>query len=106
MWKPEGPAARAIRQLIVEEPEEWIKMKNSIGKSTLNLAGDSLKRPPQGFDPNHPLIEDIKRKDFLASVELEEKDALAPDFLETTAALCRQAAPLMKFLCRAVNVPY
>ena len=90
MWKPEGPTAQAIRQLIADESEEWIKMNSSIGKSTLNLAGDSLKRPPQGFDPDHPLIEDIKRKDFL----------------ETTAALCRQAAPLMKFLCRAVNVPY
>lgn len=106
LWKPEGPTARAIRRLIADEPEEWKQVKTAIGKSTLNLTGDSLIRPPRGFDPDHPLMEDIKRKDFLASVELDEKDALAPDFIETTAALCRQAAPLMKFLCRAVNVPY
>ena len=28
-----------------------------------DLEGDSLKRPPKGFDPEHPRIEDLKRKD-------------------------------------------
>jgi uncharacterized protein (TIGR02453 family) len=106
LWKPEGPTARAIRQLIVDEPAEWEKVKKATGKSSLVLAGESLVRPPRGFDPDHPYIEDIKRKDFLATVELDEATALAPDFLEKTAALCKQAAPLMSFLCHAVDVPF
>lgn len=106
LWKPEGPTARAIRQLIVDDSEGWKKMKNAVNKSSLSLVGDSLVRPPRGFDPENPFIEDIKRKDFLATIELDEAAALAPDFIVTVADLCRQAAPLMKFLCRAVDVPF
>lgn len=106
LWKPESPTARAIRQLIVDEPDEWGKVKTSIEGSTLSLTGDSLVRPPRGFDPENLFIDDLKRKDYLASVELDEKAALAPDFIETIADLCVQAAPLVGFLCKAVDVPF
>lgn len=106
LWKPEGPTARSIRQLIVDNPGEWKKVRTAVEKSALSLAGDSLVRPPRGFDPENQFIEDIKRKDFLASAELDEQTALAPDFLETAAELCGQAAPLMRFLCQAVDVPF
>lgn len=106
LWRPGGPTAKAIRQLIVDEPEEWKKVKTALGKTTLVLAGDSLVRPPRGFDPENPFIEDLKRKDYLATVELDEKAALAPDFIEKIADLCAQAAPLVCFLCKAVDVPF
>lgn len=106
LWRPEGPTARAIRQLIVDEPVEWKKVKTAIGKSSLALTGDSLVRPPRGFDAENPFIEDLKRKDYLASVELDEKAALSGDFLEKIGDYCVQAAPLVRFLCRAVDVPF
>ena len=36
-------------------------------RALCNIGGESLKRrlPPQGYDGNHPFIEDIKRKDFV-----------------------------------------
>lgn len=106
LWKPEGPTARAIRQLIVDKPDEWKTVKTGMDKTNLTLTGDSLVRPPRGFDPENPFIDDIKRKDFLATVELDEKAALAPDFIENIAELCAQAAPLVRFLCKAVDVPF
>ena len=30
------------------------------------LGGESLSRPPRGFDKDHELIGDIKRKSFIA----------------------------------------
>ncbi len=51
---------------IAAEPERWAKVRRK-----LELEGDILKRPPRGFDPNHRFIEDIKRKDFVASVAHE-----------------------------------
>ena len=106
LWKPNGETAGAVRRLIADEPADWRKVRAAMDAGGLTLVGDSLVRPPRGFDADHPLIEDLKRKDFMASVSLEEKDALAPDFLERIADLCRRTAPLMAFLCRAVDVPF
>ena len=68
------------------------------------LGGDSLKRPPRGFDPEHPLIEDLKRKDFIGLSKLAEKDATAPGFLDHYERLCRTGGPLVRFLCKAAGV--
>ena len=106
LWRPDGPTARSIRELIVSDGKGWTAARSAVEKTALSLAGESLSRPPRGFDADHQLIEDLKRKDFIASTELGEKDALAPDFLDRIAALCSDAAPLMKFLCRAVDVPF
>jgi uncharacterized protein (TIGR02453 family) len=62
IWHPDGKTLAQIRQAIVENPDGWRKATRKRG---MRLGGDSLKRPPRGFDPDHPLIEDLKRKDFV-----------------------------------------
>ena len=54
--------------------------------------GDVYKR--QGYDPAHPFVEDLKRKDFIASVTFGEADACAPDFMDRYTRICREAAPV------------
>ena len=71
-----------------------------------SIGGESLKRPPKGFDPDHQYIDDLKRKDHIASVEFDEGDAVAPDFLDEFADVCRQASPYMEFLTTALGLPY
>jgi uncharacterized protein (DUF2461 family) len=44
------------------------------------MAGESLKRPPAGYDADHPLIEDIKRKDFAISSHLTDSEVCGPNF--------------------------
>jgi uncharacterized protein (DUF2461 family) len=68
--------------------------------------GESLKRVPPGYDKDHPLAEDIKRKDFAAIERLSEADATGPDFLQRYARACESMAPVMRFLCGAVGVPF
>jgi uncharacterized protein (DUF2461 family) len=63
-------------------------------------------RPPKGFDPDDPLIEDLKRKDFIASTSLTQRATTAPSFLDDYAAMCRDAKPFMAHLCRAVGIPF
>lgn len=107
LWRPEGSAAKAIRELIASKPDDWIAaVTRPPFTDELSLAGESLKRPPRGFDPEHPLIEDLKRKDFIGSVDLGEKTAKSGDLLDRMTVLCSAAAPLMAFLCRAVGVPF
>jgi uncharacterized protein (DUF2461 family) len=52
------------------------------------------------------LIEDLKRKDFIAVTSLTRKDVLAPDFPRQFVELCRQGSPLVRYLCGAVDVEF
>ena len=70
------------------------------------MAGDSLKRPPRGYDPDHPLVEDLKRKDFVAVTNFSEAEVLQADFVEWFAGIARRGAPLVEFLSNAVGVEF
>ena len=101
LWMPEPDALRAIRQRIADEPAEWKK-----ARGTLDHSENALKRPPQGFDPDHPMIEDLKRKSFTASGRLTQKEVLAPDLMATFIGRCTEIAPMMRFLAGAVGAPW
>lgn len=107
MWHPAGPDLRAIRNRIVDAPDEWENVKEDPDfGSTYSWEGESLKRAPKGFDPEHPDIEDIRRKDFIGVSSLPEADASRPDLLPFLASEWGKGASLMRFLGRAVNVPF
>ncbi len=107
IWHPDGKTLASIRGALDERPADWKKaLSRSAFKRDFRLAGDSLKRPPRGFDAEHPLIDDLKRKDFIAVHEMPRKDVTASGFLTQFAARCRSAAPLVEYLCEAVGVPF
>ena len=107
LWHPDAAALLAIREAIVADPDGWVALTTAEGfRAALTLGGDTLKRPPRGFDAGHPLIEDLKRKDFVCSATLSREDALRADFIDRFAALCEAAAPLVAFLTRAVGLPF
>jgi uncharacterized protein (TIGR02453 family) len=99
VWHPDSRALTKIRTAIVAAPEQWAKAKRK-----LELEGDSLMRPPRGFDPNHPFVEDIKRKDFVASATLIETQVCGPRFMRDFAAACRTMLPLVEFTTRALGL--
>lgn len=101
MWQPEGDALADIRRRIVEDPASW-----AAARGDLKLEGDQLKRVPAGFPADHPLAEDLRRKDFFASAAFPEADVAAPDFAARYAEACRQGAPLMRWLCETVKLPW
>src|SRR5207248_2500710 len=81
IWRPEPATARQIRAAIAADPAGW---KCAVGPkftATYRLGGDSLKRPPQGADPEHPLIDDLKRKDFIGMAELTQRAVTSGDFV-------------------------
>ena len=102
IWHPGADALRTIREAIVRDPRGW-KQARRVGLSHDEAA---LKRPPRGFDPEHPLIEDIKRLSFTTGTEFTVRQACAPDFPARFVASCRQATPLMRFLARATGVAF
>ncbi len=71
-----------------------------------SVTGDQLKRLPRGFDPQGPNIEDIKRKEFLGVLDLPRELLHSPRLLPHVARAFAAAGPLMKFLCKALSLPY
>jgi len=105
IWKPDGETVSKIRSRIDAKPGEWREIiGNKTFTSTFSLEGDSLKRPPRGYDPDHPLIQDLKRKDFIGSLELSEDIVLRDDFLDFYVDLCLKSAPLMRFISLSIGL--
>jgi uncharacterized protein (TIGR02453 family) len=107
IWHPETDAANRIREAIVADPQRWKRAtRGATFAKRLELGGDSLKRVPSWADAAHPFADDLKRKDFFGWARLTEDDVVAPGFVDEYARVCRDAAPLMRFLCDALEVPY
>jgi len=104
IWHPDQATLARIREAIADDPEAW-RAGTRFGER-FELAGDSLKRAPAGFDAAHPLIEDLKRKDFICVASVTEKDVCTAGFVESFADTCRDASPLVRFLCSTLDVPY
>lgn len=107
MWRPDAAPLAAIRKRIEARQAEWLRARDDrTFKRHFNLGGESLKRPPRGFDKEHPMIEDIRRKDFIAVKTMDHDDALHARFQQKVETAFKAATPYMKFLCKAVGVPY
>src|SRR2546425_4731025 len=91
IWHPGADALRVIRSAIVKDPRGW-KVASRVGLSDHEAA---LKRPPRGFDPEHPLIDDLKRLSFTTGAEFTQQQACAPGLAARYVASCRRAAPLL-----------
>jgi uncharacterized protein (TIGR02453 family) len=100
-WRPESKQLNSIRQAIVAKPERWKK-----ATSKLTLDGEVLSRPPRGFAADHPLIGDLKRKDFIALVEFSEAQVCGPKFMKDFTKACGQISPLVEFLSQALGFRY
>jgi uncharacterized protein (DUF2461 family) len=70
------------------------------------MSGESLKRVPPGYDPAHPFAEDLKRKDFGIHLEIADGKVSGPRQLDEIEAGLRAAAPLMRFVCDALKLPF
>jgi len=108
LWMPPPDALAKIREGIVAKPSAWKQLfaNKAFAKYFDGVRGEALVRPPRGFDPQHPLIEDIKKKSFYAMREERPKLAMAPELVDDVAVTFAGLGPLMKFLCGAIGVPY
>ena len=107
LWHPDPDTRALVRDAIVREPAKW---KKAIGgrafKATWELAGDSMKRLPPGYDPDHRFARDLRRKDFITATYFTEKQVCDPEFIDRVTKASRSAAPFLEFLTRALGLPW
>lgn len=106
-WHPEADVLGKLRERIAQKPEKWFAARDD--KKFIaqwELWGDKLTRPPRGYAADHPAIEDIKRKDFVAIATLSSREATGAGLVKLAGKRFAEAAPFMRFLCEALDIAY
>ena len=107
IWRPPSKQLGLIREFIADNPSAWEKLgKSSAIKKLGGVQGDSLKRPPRGYDADARHIDDLKRKSFYLMTELDAKLALSPALVTESAKVFRTTAKLNHFITDALELPF
>ena len=56
--------------------------------------------------PSHPFIDDLKMKDFVASVALTEDQICSDESMRDFVSACRKMSPLVEFTTKALALNF
>ena len=102
LWHPDAAALKRVRDAVINRPQAW---KKAVG-GKLQMEGEMLKRPPSGYASDHPLIEDLKHKDFIFSMPFSEPQVCGRQFISKYAEACKTMSPLVRFLTAALSLDW
>lgn len=109
-WMPEPPVLDTIRRQIADHPDRFRAAVASLVAPWDRDGGhggiERLKRPPKGFDPAHPLVEELKKKSHLATRPLTRAEVLSPDLDAVVAERLAEAVPYLRWLTEAAGAPF
>ncbi|MEM9532696.1 MAG: DUF2461 domain-containing protein [Pseudomonadota bacterium] len=107
IWRPPTPMALKIRTFMANNPRAWQKATSDTSfRRLLDFGGEQLKRAPRGFDPEHPLVDDLRRKDFVVVANLTEAQATGSRFAALVHKRYEAAAGFMDYLCAALDLEF
>jgi uncharacterized protein (TIGR02453 family) len=105
IYMPDNDQLKNIRRAIANQPERFLsivgdaKFKKLFGV----IEGEKLQREPKGYEPDHPMIEWLKYKQFFVGVEWEESRCLKERFVSEATGVFEAATPLVRFLNEAIG---
>ena len=107
IWHPQPATLKRIRDFMVDNPESWKHAtRRKAFAAQFALTGDSLVRPPKGYRADHVLVEDLKRKDIVASSPLTDEELLSPDLAHVIGRRYKLMGPLVEWLCLSLDVEF
>lgn len=107
LWRPDAAALGKIRDAIVNQDKAWLAARdNPAFNQKFSLAGDSLGHAPRGYAKDHPLLQDLKRKDFFALAQLRDTSVISKSYFSKTLEYFSAATPYMRYLCRALDLRF
>lgn len=104
-YLPPSDWLNAIRYEINRNSKEFKKIINGKTFRTYfgELEGEKLKTAPKDYPIDHPEIELLKFKSFLAVHKLTDKEVLSPKFINHTVKLFKALNPFDNFLNAAAE---
>lgn len=107
IWRPDSAALAAIRDTIDAEPKRWRRVRDAKRfREQWRLEGESLTRPPRGYSAEHPLVDDLKRKDHIARADLPHDDLFSGGLVDQVVDAFRRAKGYVGFLCGSLGLPF
>ncbi len=107
IWRPPAKQLGLIREFIADNPSAWEKLvRSSPVKRMGGVQGDSLKRPPRGYQAESKHIEDLKRKSFYLMTGVDAESALSSALVTQSIRIFRSASRLNHFINDALELPF
>ena len=105
IYMPDGDQLKKIRRRIAEHSAEFLTViKNAKLKRVLGtLEGEKLQRVPKGYEPDHPMADWLKYKQFFVGASWPEKRCYEAGFTGDVARAFEAASPLVNFLNNALK---
>lgn len=104
-YLPPGPWLKSIRKEIHYNADELKKILASKSFKTHfgEIQGEKLKTSPRDYDADHPEIELLRMKSFLAVHDLKDKELTSSDFLSHCKKVFKALHPLDAYLNMALD---
>lgn len=102
----DGPQLRAMRELIVREPETMRELARELEAHGTRLSQDgALKRTPRGFDDatDEDVLAWLKLKHYAFMQDIDNAIITTPQLLDEIIALGKAAMPFLEFGRRALE---
>lgn len=104
-WQPEAAILKMIREEIDYSSTEFLEIIEAPDfKNTFVLSKeDTLKNAPKGYDVDHPYIDFLKLKSFIAIYKIEDKEFFKPTIVNKLTTVFKNIQPFVLFLRKATT---
>ena len=108
LWMPEAADLKKVRQ---EIDYNWDEFRSIVsGRTFKKIFGDlykgedvKLSTTPKGYEKDHPAIEYLKLKSFIAETGFADADLVKASIHKKTVAAFEALQPLLEFINRALE---
>lgn len=107
MFQPEPDKLKAVREDIIYDPDDFKKIIGSkeFKKHYSKLWDEGkLKTAPKGFDKEHPDIDLVKYKSYIAVKNLSDKEVLDKNLVKNALEAFKALKPMNDFLNKSAGL--
>jgi uncharacterized protein (TIGR02453 family) len=102
VWHPQPSWLAAFRRRVVDDYDEFRAIVEAPAfRETFGAVsddGESLKRVPPGYEPDHPAADILRKKNVTFGRRLSDEEALSPSLPNVLADAFALGTPLMRYL--------
>lgn len=102
VWHPEPSWLKAFRERVADDYEGFREIVDAPGfKAAFGVVGDdgeSLKRVPPGYPPDHPAADLLRKKNVTFGRRLADEEAMSAELPALIAESFAVATPLLRYL--------